>query len=152
MEFDLSQQMHLESRAMLEDFFDSAFASTSTGIRIIKSHVFSNHIDFIRKTWPDCPVVLVHRGNDACLGWWVKCGHFDITYPDYHEYYQDLRTMARIIQQQNSGITNAIWDYKPQSITPANNYELCAALGIQQPPREYTQNYANSDITVKVIK
>lgn len=152
MEFDLSQQMHLESRAMLEDFFDSAFAPTSSGIRIIKSHIFSNHIDFIRKTWPECPVVLVHRGNDACLGWWVKCGHFDITYPDYHEYYQDLRTMARIIQQQNSGITNAIWDYKPQSITPANNYELCAALNIQQPPREYTQNYANSDITVKVIK
>jgi hypothetical protein len=152
MEFDLSQQMHLESRAMLEDFFDSAFDPTSSGIRIIKSHVFSNHIDFIRKTWPECPVVLVHRGNDACLGWWVKCGHFDITYPDYHEYYQDLRTMAGIIQQQNSGITNAIWDYKPQSITPANNYELCAALGIQQPPREYTQNYANSDITVKVIK
>lgn len=151
MEFDLSQQMHLESKQMLEEFFDSAFAPNSSGVRIIKSHIFSNNIDFIRKTWPESPVVLVHRDDDACLGWWVKCGHFDITYPLYHDYYKDLRTMAGIIQQQNKGITDAVWNYKPNINTVYSNYELCQALGLKQPPAEYRQNYTKSNITVKVI-
>jgi hypothetical protein len=152
MEFDLSQQFNLESKEMLEDFFDSAFAPNSTGVRIIKSHIFSNHIDFIRQTWPDCPVVLVHRDDDACLGWWVKCGHFNITYPLYHDYYKNLKTMASIIKQQNMGITDAIWNYKPKLKAPANNYELCEILGLAQPPAEYRQNYNTSNITVKVIQ
>jgi len=152
MEFDLSQQFNLESKEMLEDFFDSAFAPNRTGVRIIKSHIFSNHIDFIRQTWPDSPVVLVHRDDDACLGWWVKCGHFDITYPLYHDYYKNLKTMASIIKQQNMGITDAIWNYKPKLKAPANNYELCEILGLAQPPAEYRQNYNTSNITVKVIQ
>ena len=129
--------------------FDRPFSGQ--GIRIVKSHVFANHIDFIKQTWPDSPVVLVHRGDDACLGWWVKCGHFDITYPNYEEYYQNLRKMSFVIQNQNTGICNAIWDYKPNLASPRGNYELCEILSIAQPPNEYRQNYANSDITVKVI-
>jgi hypothetical protein len=129
--------------------FDRPFSGT--GIRIIKSHVFANHIDFIKQHWPECPIVLVHRSDDACLGWWVKCGHFDITYPDYEEYYQNLREMSNIIAKQNTGIVDAIWNYKPDLSSPTGNYELCNALGIKQPPAEYRQNYASSDITVKVI-
>jgi len=139
------------TKAECEAEFDRAFAPDSQGIRIVKSHVFANHIDYIKQTWPDCPIVLVHRSEDACLGWWVKCGHFDITYPDYAEYYKDLREMASIIAKQNAGIDQAIWDYKPNLSSPANNYELCQVLGIQQPPAEYRQNYAGSDITLKVI-
>jgi hypothetical protein len=151
MESDLPENFNELTREELEKIFDTPFTDHNTGIRIIKSHIFANHIDFIRATWPDAPIVLVHRGDDACLGWWVKCGHFDITYPLYHSYYKNLKEMARIIQQQNQGITDAIWDYKPNLSTPANNYELCEILGLQQPPTEYRQNYASSDITVKVI-
>lgn len=149
MEFDLSQQMNLESKQMLEEFFDSAFAPDSTGVRIIKSHVFSNHIDFIKATWPECPVVLVHRGDDACLGWWVKCGHFDITYPLYHEYYKNLREMARIIKEQNTGIVNATMKYPGH--VPYDNLELCKLLNIEPPPSEYQQVYEYSDIKVVTI-
>jgi hypothetical protein len=148
----LPEDLTLLNRQQLEDSFDYPFDKNSTGIRIIKSHIFSNHVDYLRRTFPEIPIVLVHRADDACLGWWVKCGHFDITYPLYHQYYRDLKTMAKIIQQQNGGIQDAIWNYKPQLSTPANNYELCASLGIKQPPREYTQNYSRSNITVKVIK
>ena len=131
--------------------FDAPFSGP--GVRIIKSHVFADHIDYIRETWPDCPIVLVHRDDDACLGWWVKCGHFDISYPDYAEYYKNLREMGFHIQKQNAGITDAICNYKHKNLnTPANNYELCEILGLAQPPGEYRQNYAASDITVKVIK
>jgi len=152
MESNLPENFCEYPKTELEKIFDQPFDPDSTGIRIIKSHIFSNNIEFLRRLWPEVPVVLVHRSDDACLGWWVKCGHFDITYPLYHSYYQDFKKMASIIKQQNTGIINAIWDHKFCLNSPSSNYDLCMALGIQQPPSEYRQNYSNSDITVKVIK
>jgi len=150
MESALPEDINTHSREDLEAVFDKEF--NGTGIRIIKSHIFSNHIDFIKKTWPDCPVVLVHRDDDACLGWWVKCGHFDITYPLYNKYYVNLKHMAGIIKQQNTGITNAMWDYKHQgSKQVRTNLELCDALNIIWPRSNYTQNYTNNNIQVTVI-
>jgi len=127
--------------------FDAPFSGS--GVRIVKSHVFANHIDYIRETWPDCPIVLVHRDDDACLGWWVKCGHFDITYPDYAEYYKDLRTMAGIIREQNAGIVAAQRKYPGQN--PLTNYELASILNIAPPPTEYAQDYGQSNVRVTVI-
>lgn len=127
--------------------FDAPFSGK--GVRIIKSHVFAGHIDYIKATWPDCPVVLVHRPNDACLGWWVKCGHFDITYPNYAEYYKNLKTMASIISQQNEGIINARLKYMGSA--PIDNLGLADILGIAPPPADYYQNYGQSDIRVTVI-
>jgi hypothetical protein len=127
--------------------FDAPFSGE--GVRIIKSHVFANNIDYLKKTWPDCPIVLVHRDDDACLGWWVKCGHFDISYPDYAEYYQDLKTMAGIIRQQNDGIQKAMWDYPRRQ--PQTNQELARMLNIELPPEEYYQGYAQNNIRVRVI-
>jgi len=130
-----------------ETEFNAPFSGP--GVRIIKSHVFANHIDYIKETWPDCPVVLVHRDDDACLGWWVKCGHFDITYPDYAEYYKNLRTMATIIRQQNAGIVAAQRRYSGQN--PLTNHELASLLNIAQPPAEYAQDYGQSNVRVTVI-
>lgn len=140
-------RMPMYTKEQLEQDFDQAF--TGEGIRIIKSHIFSNHIDFIKETWPDCPIILVHRPDDACLGWWVKCGHFDITYPSYNTYYKNLRTMASIIKEQNAGIVNASLKYPGQY--PLTNQQLARMLGIEVPPQEYEQNYGASDVRVTVI-
>jgi hypothetical protein len=128
--------------------FDRPF--NGEGIRIIKSHWFSytQHIEFIKKTWPECPLILVHRPDDACLGWWVKCGHFDITYPNY-QHYKNLRAMSKIIEAQNIGIVNGTLNYTGK--TPLNNTMLCDMLNIEQPPVEYQQNYGESDVRVTVI-
>jgi hypothetical protein len=142
--FDLLDQF---SRVELEQDFDAPFSGT--GVRIIKSHVFANHIDYVKATWPECPVVLVHRPDDACLGWWVKCGHFGITYPDYAEYYQDFRVMAEKIQQQNCGIVQAMLRYPGR--VPLTNHGLCKMLNIALPPEEYFQDYGRSDVRVTVI-
>lgn len=144
---DLPEDLTQHSRAELEQLFDREFSGT--GVRIIKSHIFSNHIDFIRKTWPECPLILVHRGDDACLGWWVKCGHFDITYPSYKGYYKDLKTMANIIKQQNAGIVTAALKYPGRH--PLTNQQLARILAIDVPPAEYEQNYGASDVRVTVI-
>ena len=140
-------RMPMYTKEQLEQDFDKAF--TGNGVRIIKSHVFSDHIDFIKETWPDCPIILVHRPDDACLGWWVKCGHFNITYPDYAEYYKDLKTMAAIIQRQNAGILAATDKYA--GLETINNQMLCNILGITVPPAEYFQDYQSADVSVTII-
>ena len=146
MESNLPENLDQYTREDLEQLFDKEF--TGKGVRIIKSHIFSNHIDFIKKTWPECPLILVHRNDDSCLGWWVKCGHFDITYPLYHDYYKDLKTMAKIIKSQNKGILDAWWKYNGRVVT--DNKQLAQALKIV-PPEKDLQDYVKSDVRVMVI-
>jgi hypothetical protein len=133
------------SKEECEAEFDRPFSGE--GVRIVKSHVFAHHIDFLKQHWPDCPIVLVHRSDDACLGWWVKCGHFNITYPTYNEYYVDLKNMARIIADQNKDIL-ATWK---DSHYIGDNLTLARTLRIEPPPMEYYQSYKKSDIEVTVI-
>jgi len=140
-------QIDRYTKEKCEAEFDRPF--TGQGVRIIKSHVFAHHIDFLRDYWPECPIVLVQRPDDACLGWWVKCGHFDITYPRYKQYYQNLKTMAGIISSQNQNIQAAIWRHQGHPVI--SNRQLATALNIQPPPTEYEQNYGADDIRVTVI-
>jgi hypothetical protein len=146
----LPEDLTALNREQLEKIFAEPFQfKESKGTRIIKSHVFSNHIEHLRELFPETPVVIVHRGDDSCLGWWVKCGHFDITYPDYHEYFKDLKHMARIIKSQNRDILKAWWKYTGKIVS--DNVQLAQALNIELPPVEYSQVYATSDVRVKVI-
>lgn len=118
------------------------------GRRIIKSHVFCHHLDYIRETWPGCPIILVHRPNDACLGWWVRCGQFNITYPNY-QFYGNLDMMAMHIDQQNRDML----DYCVKNdidFDVEDNHDLCDRLGIERPSIDYRQNYAQSDIMVAI--
>jgi hypothetical protein len=102
---------------------------------------------FLKENWPDCPVVLVHRGDDACLGWWVKCGGFNISYPNYNNYYKDFNFMAQQITQQNSAM-RPYWDLASFVST---NLDLCNRLGIAAPAEQYQQTYADSKVRVKVL-
>ena len=129
-----------------ETEFDRPFSGP--GVRIIKSHVFAHHIDFIKENWPECPIVLVHRPDDACLGWWVRCGQFNITYPSYDSYYKDLRQMSTIIDDQNADIIGA-WVH--EGVDAFNNINLADACRIARPPEEYQQDYRLADVRVRVI-
>jgi hypothetical protein len=148
MEFgDFFDNLDQHTKEQCETEFDRPFSGT--GVRIIKSHVFAHHLEFIKRTWPDCAIVLVHRSSDSCLGWWVKCGHFDITYPDYSKYYENLRQMSQIISAQNQAIESGMNQWT--GIDAHDNLELARALALDPPPDQYIQNYAASDIKVKVI-
>lgn len=148
MEFgDFFDKMDQYSREALEQEFDRPFSGK--GIRIIKSHIFAHHIDFIQRTWPDCPVVLVHRSNDSCLGWWMMCGEFGITYPNYAGYYKNLKHMTVQIRSQNLDIAAAMEN--KQGIFSYDNRATCLNLNIQAPSEEYRQNYSEDDIRVKVL-
>lgn len=146
----LPEDLTVLTREQLEETFAYPFQSQeSQGIRIIKSHIFSNHIDYLRKLFPEIPIVIVSRGDDACLGWWVKCGHFNITYPDYRDYFKDLKNMASIIKSQNLAIRQARAKHWAKSVE--DNHDLCLQLGIDMPPREYKQNYQDNDIEVGIL-
>lgn len=127
--------------------FDKPFSGS--GIRIIKSHVFGYHIDYIKSTWPECPVIIIDRSDDACLGWWVKCGEFNISYPLYRDYYLNLRQMAECIRKENEGNRKAIREYPGRRVT--TNLQLARTLNIDIPHADYFQDYIQSDIEVTVI-
>ena len=149
MESDLPEDITTLDRDQLAAIFDAPFSGSGT--RIIKSHIFcyERNIAHLKQLFPESPIVLVHRPNDACLGWWVKCGHFNITYPSYHSYYKNLREMSVIIARQNRDLL-AVWDgYPGQKVQ--NNHQLCNVLGIELPPNEYQQTYRSNDIEVQVI-
>lgn len=133
------------SKEELEREFDRPF--NGSGKRIIKSHVFSHHLNFIRKTWPDCPIVTVERTDDSCLGWWVKCGHFNITYPKY-DYYVDFKTMSSYIKKQNKDI-KTFSDSASSYYLPIDNIQLAKLLHIS--PHDTKQVYADNDIKVKLF-
>lgn len=122
--------------------FDRPFSLP--GRRIVKSHVFCHYLDYLKKTWPEEPIVLVHRSDDSCLGWWVKCGHFDITYPKY-DYYQNLQQMALHIYNQNEDLKRFINNNNVVSVN--NSWELCDLLQIQR-PHDTFQSYKDCDINV----
>ena len=147
MEFDLPADLTTLSKAELERRFNEPFSGQ--GVRIIKSHIFAHNIDFLRHSWPDAPIILVHRPDDSCLGWWVKCGHFDITYPLYNKYYINLKHIVDHIKNQNADISVAWAKYNGR--IPPNNLALAHILKISAPPEEYFQDYNNSDIGIKVI-
>ena len=148
MEFgDQFERLDQYTKEQNEAEFDRPFSGT--GVKIIKSHVFGYHIDYIKQTWPDCPIVLIDRSDDACLGWWVKCGEFQISYPLYRDYYKDLRQMSAAIAKENQGNRRAAQEY-PGHVVETNR-QLARTLGIAVPNKMYYQDYILSDIKVTVI-
>ena len=141
------EQLDQYSKEHNEQEFDRPFSGQ--GVRIIKSHVFGYHLDYIKQTWPDCPIVLIDRTDDACLGWWVKCGEFNISYPAYRDYYKDLRQMAQCIFRENEGNRRGVRQWPATEVH--TNLQLSRLLNLTDPPAGYYQDYSASDIKVTVI-
>lgn len=148
MECALPEDLSTLSRTELESIFDTPFTNKQ-GKQIIKSHIFSENIDYLKQTFPEVPIILVYRNNDSCLGWWIKAGGFDIAYPNYRDYYVDIPTMIKIIERQNHGIQQSLLTY-PSTLVH-NNVELCEHLGIGYPPKTYRQDYQAHDIIVNLL-
>ena len=140
---DFFNRMDEYSKEELEREFDRPFSGE--GVRIIKSHHFANFLPFIRETWLECPIVMCYRGDDACLGWWVKAGGFDITYPDY-SYYRNLKMMGIQIATQNQGIRNFIRSDLFRYSEDLDSHKLCSLLKLRFSGIE--QSYSRDDIKV----
>ena len=64
------------------------------------SHEWPYHFDEIIDRYPDAPITLVYRNNEASMDWWLEAGGFNITYPNY-EFYCDATGMWEQIEKQN---------------------------------------------------
>ncbi len=120
---------------------------TGTGKRIIKSHVFAYELNRFKDTHP---IVMVYRNDVDCIEWWKKCGHFNITYPNYAPYYKDLHNMWSEIQKQNSAIMQFVKSNYQNIQQPVDNTELCKLLNIDVPKDLHVHNYHEKDIKVYV--
>ena len=133
------------SRTHNELEFNKPFSGT--GVRIVKSHCLSNHINYLKKTWPDCSIITVYRSNDACMSWWKQAGGWNISYPNYLPYYQDDLTMYKHIVTQNKNITIANNKYSHTIVN--NNYQLAELINILPPL--ILQEYSTNDIVVTLL-
>ena len=117
--------------------------------RIIKSHVFAYELDRLKDSHP---LVMEYRNDVDCIEWWKKCGHFNITYPNYTPYYKDLDNMWHEIQKQNCAIMEFIKNNLARIYQPKNNTDLCEMLTLKLPDKFTYHNYREKDIKVYVYK
>ncbi len=94
----------MEFEAKLDaDYLDSAWARKSVGTKLVKSHDWAYNLDSIKQTFPNDWIMLVYRDNSASFKWWKEAGGFNIKYPSYTAYQNDI-IMAREIEWQNNAI------------------------------------------------
>ena len=75
----------------------------SKKIKLHKSHEWSLMLDDIVEWYHRAGIILIYRPNEAALKWWLEAGGFDIKYPNY-DYYVDEVTMMTHIEKQNDAI------------------------------------------------
>lgn len=120
--FDALDTLSME---YIEEQFDRPFKENKNLTRIIKSHQFCKHLDFIRDIWKYSPIILVHYKNDnATEEWWYEAGGFNITYPNYQWYNGRMREEIEI---QNAAVLNFVKNNKCTLVK--DSHELGKILG-----------------------
>jgi len=110
-------------------------------LRLLKSHFFSRHLDFVRKTLPKAQILLVYRTNEQCLDWWLEIGGFAITYPDY-SWYKDVDGMEKGISEENAAILDFAKRMGLEFVTLQDPLEVFPLLGLS-----FSQQKANAHAT-----
>jgi hypothetical protein len=66
------------------------------GVKIIKSHWFSYHLDTLARLFPKAVIIGYYLPDQLCFDWWKLVGGWDISYPHYHWYEDDARMLKQI--------------------------------------------------------
>lgn len=104
----------MEFEAKLDStYLDSAWAPNSQGTKLVKSHDWAYSLNKIKSTFPDDWIMLVYRDNAVSFKWWKEAGGWDIKYPSYSAYQNDV-IMTREIEWQNAAIQEFAKDYNLQ--------------------------------------
>jgi len=78
---------------------------SGSGTKVVKFHelgVYEN-LQHVVTNFPEDRIMFVYKDDDESLDWWLRCGGFDIWYPDYKWYTDESRMLERI-KIQNQGI------------------------------------------------
>jgi len=79
---------------------DRAFEERNSKTKMIKCHQFAYNLDWLHENIINSNILLVKRGNQECFDWWKQAGGWDISYPNYQWYVDDLH-MQHYIEAEN---------------------------------------------------
>jgi hypothetical protein len=68
-------------------------------IKVIKSHWFSYHLEYIHYLFPKAKIVSCYANDIDSFYRWHKCGGWGITYPKYTWYEDDSRMIEKIKEE-----------------------------------------------------
>lgn len=109
------------------------------GKRIIKSHTFAYSMPI------GYPTVICLRNAYECYTWWMECGGWDITYPNYSWYQPDIKFH---ISKMVDAATRFLDSHDSVRVYDSN--ELASALEII--PAQKVLNFIERDVDVYVCK
>jgi len=87
------------TRQMWIDEIDKSFDGPKDQTKVILSHNFAYYLNDIVELFPESKIVAVVRDNDECFNWWQEAGGWNITYPNYEWYIDDIQMMEEIKEQ-----------------------------------------------------
>jgi hypothetical protein len=68
-------------------------------IKVIKSHWFSYHLEYIHYLFPKAKIISCYANDIDSFYRWHKCGGWGITYPKYTWYQDDSRMLEKIKEE-----------------------------------------------------
>ena len=78
-------------RSRFENACDSPFTNLYTDkTKMIKCHQFAYGLDWLKANIPNSNILLVKRDSDRAFDWWKRAGGWDISYPNYTWYVDDV--------------------------------------------------------------
>ena len=69
------------------------------GTKLLMSHEWPYYFEDIQDRYPDAWIQLVYRPDWESFLWWKQAGGWDITYPNYDWYENDVLMRERIAEQ-----------------------------------------------------
>jgi hypothetical protein len=115
-------------------------------IKVIKSHWFSYHIEYLSFLFPKAKIVSCYANDIDCFYWWHKCGGWGISYPNYYWYENDTRLLEKI-KEENYRILKFNRERKVNFQT-LSLYELYNSLNLSNDKEEYKNIYVKSEVAI----
>ena len=119
----LENKNSLGTKEQWIDEINKSFSGPEDQVKVIMSHHFAHYLDQIKDMFPESQIVACLRDCDDCMEWWKKAGGWDITYPSY-EWYRDDIKMKHEIYYQNKAIIH--WVQKrsvPENTQLSNKFK-----------------------------
>lgn len=79
---------------------DAPFTDKS-GTKLVMSHEWPYYFNEIQASYPNAWIQLVYRPNWESFLWWKQAGGWDIHYPNYDWYENDVLMREKIAEQNN---------------------------------------------------
>jgi len=73
-----------------EAMCNSPFKTPSDKTKMIKCHQFAYGLDWLKENVPNSNILLIKRDSDRAFDWWKRAGGWDISYPNYAWYVDDV--------------------------------------------------------------